>query len=525
MVTQSLPVQTFVDITTSIQSGGVPGLVFGRGLLITTDDSIAAGGSGKAQLFQNISGVVSRFGSGAALTAANVWFSADPKPQGLWIGRWADTSVSTTLTGGTPADPADFIAANYSFAINGTNVTTLDLSAVSLTYAAMAALIQTGLRTIAAFTGANVTFEDGAFIITLADASAISPAYLTPAMTTATPPVQVGTNLVPLMGMGQSGGVDYKQGHDAETAVEAANEMVGLATTGPPVAIMLASDAPLSAGTPAVDTRTALAAWASAGDYMFGLRDTAAQALVTNDITSHLALAFDSNQGKVLGAFDNAGGLPEIGGLALLSAQNLNNRQSIITTHAKAVPGVLPSLITPTQYEELKRKRANVVTRVGGLSTMVGGYTSRAGYWADAVWWLLWLKNESQLAVWNAMRGSRRLTAGIITDVMTEVLEKGVRNGGIAPGGMVDQPMEDEDMMGMGMDMGTPAVGGETKADIIATTGNSEFNGQLTSGYLLWVERASERTVADRQNRIAQFKAWIVPAPAIHNVMGDIVLV
>ena len=522
MVTQqSLPVSTFVDITTSIRAGGVPGLVFGRGLLITTDDSIAAGGSGKAQLFQNISGVVSRFGSGPALTAANVWFSADPKPQGLWIGRWADADISTTLTGGTPAAPGAFTAANYSFAINGTNVTPINLSTAT-TYAAIAAAIETALRSVAAFSGASVTFADGVFTITLADATAISPAYLTPAMT-GTPPVQVGTDLVPLLAMGRSGSVDYKQGHDVETAVEAANEMVGLATTGPPVAIMLAGDAPLSAGTPAVDTRTALAAWASAGDYMFGLRDTAAQTLVTNDITSHSALAFDSNQGKILDAFDNAGGLPEIGGLALLSAQNLNNRDSIITMHAKAVPGVLPSLITSTQYAELKRKRVNVVTRVGGLSTMVGGYTSRAGYWADAVWWLLWLKNESQLAVWNAMRGSRRLTAGIITDVMTEVLEKGVRNGGIAPGGMVDQPMEDEDEDGMDMD--TPAVGGETKADIIATTGNSEFNGQLTAGYLLWVESASERTTADRQNRIAQFKAWIVPAPAIHNVMGDIVLV
>ena len=81
-----------------------------------------------------------------------------------------------------------------------------------------------------------------------------------------------------------------------------------------------------------------------------------------------------------------------------MSAQRLNQPASIITAHAKAIPSVVASDVTPTQYEELKRKRVNVVTRVGGLSRLVGGYTSRAGYWLDASWWLLWIKNEMELA-------------------------------------------------------------------------------------------------------------------------------
>ena len=201
--------------------------------------------------------------------------------------------------------------------------------------------------------------------------------------------------------------------------------------------------------------------------------------------------------------FDNASAKPEVGGLALFSAQNLNNPRSIITANAKPVPGVLPSNISGTQFAELERKRANVVTRVGGLSSLVGGGTSRAGYWADAVYWLLWMKNESELAVWNAARGSRRLNAAIIRNVMTAVLEVGVRNGGIQAGGTVDAA---------------------TKADIIATTGNQEFNGTMTAGYILWVQRASESTLADRTNRDGRFKAWMSPSPAIHKVLGDIIL-
>ena len=68
-----------------------------------------------------------------------------------------------------------------------------------------------------------------------------------------------------------------------------------------------------------------------------------------------------------------------------------------------------------------------------------------------------------QIAIWNALGSSRRLTPGILTDTVTEVLERGVRNGGILPGGELN-----------------PA----TKADVVTTTGNQEFNGVLAAGYL-----------------------------------------
>ena len=170
----------------------------------------------------------------------------------------------------------------------------------------------------------------------------------------------------------------YAQGLDAETVVESAGGILALAASGPPVAIMLAGDAPDTAGTPPVNTRRTLGAWANAGDFMFGLRDSSALALTANETTSELAVAFSANQGKTFGAYGTDGTYPDIGGLALLSAQNLNNAASIITVHAKAVPGVPATPLNGTQYAELERKRANVVAYVGGLATMVGGFTSRA---------------------------------------------------------------------------------------------------------------------------------------------------
>ena len=85
----ALDISTFVDITTQVAAGGVPLERFGRGLLITTDDALSAGGSGKVQLYTTLNGFSGDFDAGDAMDAASVWFSADPIPQGLWVGRWA----------------------------------------------------------------------------------------------------------------------------------------------------------------------------------------------------------------------------------------------------------------------------------------------------------------------------------------------------------------------------------------------------------------------------------------------------
>ena len=96
----ALDISTFVDITTQVAAGGVPLERFGRGLLITTDDALSAGGSGKVQLYTTLNGFSGDFDAGDAMDAASVWFSADPIPQGLWVGRWADVRTRIHVVDG-----------------------------------------------------------------------------------------------------------------------------------------------------------------------------------------------------------------------------------------------------------------------------------------------------------------------------------------------------------------------------------------------------------------------------------------
>ena len=430
----ALDVSTFVDIRTQIAAGGVPSVDFGRGLLVTINPAIAAGGSGKAVLFNNITEATAVLGAGAALDAAAVWFSANPGPQALWVGRWATAAVATTLrSGAAPTVAANGCAVGMLPTLRilverqrrysghfGCDHLRRDCHGVPSTDCAAGGI----------FTGATFTYFDAVAQPIHVDAGGRR--MLSTLLTLELQPLAL--TYPPRLGFAQSDSPTYLLGHAIETITEALGEMGAIAAGS--VAVMLAGDAPLVVG--AVDTRTAAAAWVQAGDKIFGLRETAAQALVTNDATSHSALAFAANQGQVASVFDSVGALPDVGLLALMSAQRLNQPASIITAHAKPIPGVAASDITPTQYEELRRKRVNIVTRVGGLSRLVGGFTSRADYWLDASWWLLWIKNEMEVAVWNALGSSRRLTPGQLTDAVTAVLNVGVLNGGIQPGGTVN---------------------------------------------------------------------------------------
>ena len=490
----TLPVSTLINISSTIATGGVPRNAFGRGLLITTSAVIAAGGSGKLQSYSNLADVISVF-SGTALSDAAVWFSADPAPKDLYVGRWATIDVSTTLQGATPSAATTFTGSAYSLAINGTNISAIDLSTPTA-YGPIATAIQTAVAAVISGTTVTYSATDNAFTFTFPDARALEPGYLTAAVTATG--MQVGTDLVPLLAMGATDDVNYRQGHDAETISAAVNEMVSIASSGAPIALMLATDAPLTVS--GVDTRTALATYAEAGQYVYALLDTSAQELVTAETASLGALNFGAQRGNVSAIYSRPGERPDIGALAALSGQDMSQPEAVINLNAKPLPGVQPSTITETQFAELTRKRVNVYTTVGGTPSFLRGYMGRNGYWMDAVWWLIWAQNRMSNDIWNTQRSARRFNRDQLLDVLSGVMEAGVLNGGIQPGGTVDIA---------------------TKNDIAQVTGNNEFDGTLSTGSLIWVDPRPSAT--DISNRIGRFQVWAVGTETINEVFGTII--
>ena len=512
---RGLPISTTVQISASISAGGVMRTDFGLGLLIGLSDALSASGTGKMAFYTDIESVVDAGHDGETLAAARVWFSADPPPQGLYIGRWAPTDVNTRLIGSAPtvaANAAPLNSATGSIRINGVNVTGINLSSAT-THTAIATILQTSIRAASGLTGfgsATVTYDttgnngQGAYVLDVGGITAIMGGSVLNAVNTDDPPVQQGADIS--VALGWRNPTTYLEGTAAETLTEAIGDMIPLATSGAPVLIMLDGSAPAAVG--GVDSREALAGFVNAGQYFAFIRDNDSDTLETNEQDSFSSYVFENQLSKVEPILGNteinfgAGtNYVDVAANALLSAQRLNLPQQIITTHLKVLPGATARRIDAGQLAELTRKRTSAYGVIAGLPSLIGGFAGRAGVWADAQYWLLWVQNELELAIFNAQRAARRFNTVILTDTILQVMDTVVQSGGLLPGGRVNAPM---------------------RFEISQVVGNPDFDGILPTGFFLWVEGPNQRTDLDRENRIGRFSIWMTPADAIHDVVGTV---
>ena len=588
----AIPVSEFFRVTTRIEVGGVVRAQFGRGLLLTTEDDLPAGGLGKAQYFTDNDAVREVFASGTeAAAAAAKWFGYDPYPQGLYIGRWANVAVPTTLTGGAHSALSALQSATATFrfleedvsvdtssdatlaAVAGTiatamtttgytgalaeqsynvaggdqgsdynSATTVEVSppagggtaataTVTVTAAKITALEITDggsgyttsdsvtftLGSVGSGTGADLTnltilLERGAispelagatftyagnrFLLTLAGQDALAPAYFEAHSAGS------GTDISAALGMDEASSPEYLRGADAEAPSDAVAAIAGIVSDRPTY-LMMDNSCPLTYGGDDDSSVADMWAFAEASDYIFGFSDTSAGAKQPGETTSLLAQANSAQLGNTLVCVADEDSESHFGALAGLSSVNWDLPQTIITLFGKTLPGTAATDVSPTELNTIQAKRGNVYTRVGGIPTFIEGFMARNGYWADAVAWTLWMKNELESNIWNAARASRRLNIAILNSTLDAVMRKGVRNGGIQPGRTVSAP---------------------TKADIIATTGNHDFDGVLQSGYLIHIGRLADLTSVDLENRRSPpVKIWAIGSEAIHSADVELV--
>ena len=588
----AIPVSEFFKVTTRIEVGGVVREQFGRGLLLTTEDDLPAGGTGKAQYFTDNDGVREVFASGTeAAKAAAKWFGYDPYPQGLYIGRWANVAVSTTLRGAAPSVLSALVSSTATFRILEEDVS-VDTSGAT-TYATVASTIATALTTTGytgalaeqsynvaggdqgssynsattvtvsapagggtaatatvtvtagkitaleitdggsgytttdsitftlasigsgtsanlanltillergaispELTGATFTYVDNRFLLTLAGQDALEPAYFE------THSAGSGTDISAALGMADDDNPVYLRGADAEAPSDAVAAIARIVSDRPTY-LMLDNGCPATYGGDDSSSFADMWAFAEASDYIFGFTDTSALARQPGETTSLLAQANSAQLGNTLVCVGDEGDEPHFGALAGLSSVNWDLPQTIITLFGKTLPGTAATDISPTEWNTISRKRGNAYTRVGGIPTFIEGFMARNGYWSDAVAWTLWMKNELEANIWNAARASRRLNIAILFATIDAVMRKGVRNGGIQPGRTVSAP---------------------TKADIIATTGNHDFDGILQSGYLIHIGRLADLTSVDLENRRSPpVKIWAIGSEAIHSADVELI--
>lgn len=92
--------------------------------------------------------------------------------------------------------------------------------------------------------------------------------------------------------------------------------------------------------------------------------------------------------------------------------------------------------------------------------------------------------------------------ATAIYNVLDSVCQEGIRNGGIAPGQLSEA----------------------LRLDVIRSTGNTDFDGFLPNGYLIYIPPFTEQSDPDRNARLSTPpKVWMKGSGAIHRINGAFV--
>ena len=486
-----LLISEIVRVSATIVAGGAARRDHGVGLFLTVDDTLPAGGSGKARRYASFAEVAKDFDAGSEpYAAATAWFG-QASAKNLLIGRWATADVATSLVGGTPAAIATLTAiTNGSFNISGNDVDGVSFAGAS-TYAAQATILQTAIQAIsdARFTGATVTYAAGAFEIELSGASDIDP-FLGPHSS------GTGTDISAPLGLDADSSPTYRRGSDQEGAADAL-DAIG-AIDGGFYFVLLDNGAPDTLST--VDTKEAVAAWAQAGRYLYSMTAFGASALVANETTSGAAVIAALGYDRVFITWSQEEDYRAVSIAGRLSAMNLNLPRSLITAKFRQLPGFESDALGTSERRELGRKRVNFYADVEGTPIYTEGYTTSTSFWIDVRFWLDWLVNHMERGIFNRLVAVPRVaqtSAGVedLREAAKDSLEQGVRNGGLAPN----------------------EVSSALASQIRDVTGNADFDGNLTLGYLLYVGSLAAQSQGDRDDRQSPpFSIWLKGSGAIH---------
>ena len=414
------------------------------------------------------------------------------------------TSVSAAFTGSesdelgldtvdtTPG--IDGIGAG-SLSWQGSTITGLDFTDAT-SYADVAQTLQTALRAVRAAARADlrsaaVTYHPaGFFLVELGfNPSDDEPYPITVYM------ADVAQGVASALGLDSDSGGIVTQGHTTETIEEGMSAIGALDDSWYFVA--------LDSGITAAIDLLALSRWVQeANNYMLALDVTGDSVLVQGESTSLAAQIAVLEQERTFLVWSRTSDHKALSLAGRLSTVNFDGQNTLITAKFKSLPGTVPDVLTTAQKEELDRKRVGYYTRFGPDAIFAEGHTLKPGVWIDSRYWLDWITNAIQTEVYNLLRQHPtrvpQTDSGIasITATIERVCEAGRRNGGIAPG----------------------QVSEALAHDIRLATGNRDFDGTLTLGYLVSVGSIADQLQANRDARMApRISVWLKASGAVHS--------
>jgi hypothetical protein len=479
MATRGLSISRIVNVSVNISPIAAGYRNFGVALLLGSSDIIDV--SERVRPYNTLDEVAADFGSTAGeFLAAELYFSQQPRPNLVYIGRWAQAAAPAVLHGGTlPVTSQDVVAAWNPITAGGLviNVSGTPRTASALNFSGatnmngVAAIIQAALAAWVTVTW-NAVYERFE-VKTLTTGATATLGYATAPGT--------GTDISTLTGL---------------TAALASAPVAGVALETPLDAVLACANASsqwyglifATATMPTDNQLVDVAAYIEGTERnrIFGVTGMNSQVLdplFTTDIASRMKTL---QYKRTFVQYSSSNKYAAASAFARGFTVDFNGSNTTITLKFKQEPGIAPENLTLSQVTALEDKNANVFVEQENDTAILEQGKMANGYFFDEVHNSDWLANRVQNDLYNVLYQSQ--TKIPQTDAgMTQLVAA-------AEGGMIQS-----------VENGMCAPGLWTGPDI----GTLKTNTPLSKGYFIWMPLVRTQAQADREAR---------KAPTMHSV-------
>ena len=488
-------IQDIVRITAQIDVPQVTGRTrFGTVLFVTTDPTLAGSGANSVATFANLTEVATEFPTTSEVySAAEIYFSQSPYPPPLVVARWSTASSISRIVGGTHAD-IDTLEALTTTTLNlsqdGATVAISGLSSSPFDGDAAPSDIAASLQAIIR----AVTFPGNSDVTVTYDS--VRSAFVLGGSLNGGSPRQFDFptgGLAAALGWTSSTGGRVLAGAEALTA---GDFLANLDTVGVGW-YWMAVDQGLSDTAQAEELSTAIQA--TEKQLILDANASTLLADTPSGSSADIAALMPARTSMI---YSGSSDYKAVSAAGLFAAVNFNASNSLITANLKRLPGTLPDALTSTQIQQLRDLNINRYTTFGATPVLTNGTTLQTNVFMDVRYWLDWFVDAVRTAVFNTLASTSRIPQtndGIaqIIETIESVCLVGRANGGIAPG----------------------EVSIATQNDIRSTAGIADFDGQLSTGYFVYVQplaQLSEEALARRE--IPPINIWLKGSDAVHFV-------
>ncbi len=426
-----LAISSIVNVSINLSPLAAGYRNFGALLILGSSPVIDTGE--RLRLYTELDGVAEDFGTTAPeYLAAALFFSQTPKPNLLYVGRWAQTATNAVLRGGV-LTPAEQLVSNFTSITNGSFVIDVDGDeqvVTGLNFSGETNLNGIAAIVRAALTGVDVTWDavSRRFIVTGVSSGTASELGYASAHST-------GTDLSALLKLTAAQASQPVDGMAAESLVAAVQSLADASNQWYGLTVATATP-------PGTSDHLAVAGFIEGAGQsrIYGVTITSTTVLDTTlstDLASQLK-SLEYKRSFTQYSSSSPYAVASMYGRAFTVDFEANN--TTITLKFKPEPGIAAETLTESQAATLKSRNCNVFVHYNNDTAIIQEGVMSNGFFFDEVHGTDWLQNAIQTDVYNLLYQSQTKIpqtdegTHLIVTTIEKTMARTVNNGLVAPG-------------------------------------------------------------------------------------------